>query len=100
MPSLPPSLPQVDKSALTGEADAIPLSVACTDVNHHETKNMCYFGTLLTEGEVEGIVVATGNQYVRLCACPSLSLSLPPSLFPTERPKICATSAPFSQRDK
>jgi hypothetical protein len=45
-------LPQVDKSALTGESDLIALTLACTDRNHHETKNLAHFGTLLTEGEV------------------------------------------------
>lgn len=29
-------------------------------VNHHETKNLAHFGTLLTEGEATGLVVATG----------------------------------------
>lgn len=47
-------LRQVDKSALTGESDLIALTLACTDRNHHETKNLAHFGTLLTEGEVRG----------------------------------------------
>lgn len=53
---------KVDKSALTGEPDPIPLAVACTDRNHHETRNLAQFGTLLTEGEVVGLVVATGSK--------------------------------------
>jgi sodium/potassium-transporting ATPase subunit alpha len=51
---------RVDKSALTGEPDAIPLAVVCTDKNHHESRNLAQFGTLLTEGEVTGMVIATG----------------------------------------
>jgi len=55
---------KIDKSSLTGESDPIVLSAKCTDRNHFETRNLAFFGTLMTEGSIKGMVVATGDDTI------------------------------------
>jgi sodium/potassium-transporting ATPase subunit alpha len=53
-----------DRSILTGESDAIPGTVAMTDNNYLETKNIAFMSTHCTQGSGLGIVVATGDKTV------------------------------------
>ena len=62
MPYPYPAKGKLDKSSLTGESEPVLLSAKCTDRNHFETRNLAFLGTLLTEGTVTGLVVATGQE--------------------------------------
>ncbi|KAJ1914482.1 hypothetical protein IWQ60_008792, partial [Tieghemiomyces parasiticus] len=53
-----------DKSVLTGENDPIKATVEYTSENYLETRNMGLMGTLVTNGNGVGIVVATGDSTV------------------------------------
>ncbi|KAI9276500.1 hypothetical protein BC943DRAFT_284971 [Umbelopsis sp. AD052] len=53
-----------DRSILTGESDAIPGTVAMTDNNYLETKNIAFMSTHCTQGSGLGIVVSTGDKTV------------------------------------
>jgi sodium/potassium-transporting ATPase subunit alpha len=52
---------QFDKSLLTGESEAVDGVVECTDERFHESKNIAFMTTLVTNGQGKGIVVATGK---------------------------------------
>lgn len=54
----------VEKSSLTGESEAVKLSVNSTDSNPYETKNLAMFGTSIIEGTVTGVVFQTGDRTV------------------------------------
>ncbi|KAG2186399.1 hypothetical protein INT43_002837, partial [Umbelopsis isabellina] len=53
-----------DRSILTGESEAIPGTIAMTDNNYLETKNIAFMSTHCTQGSGLGIVVATGDKTV------------------------------------
>jgi sodium/potassium-transporting ATPase subunit alpha len=55
---------KLDNAALTGESEPVALTTECTDPNHFETRNLALFGTLLTDGTVQGMVFATGDETV------------------------------------
>lgn len=56
---------KVDNSPLTGEADPLLRTVECTSPdNPLETKNLCFFGTLIKEGSGKGVVVRIGDNTV------------------------------------
>lgn len=56
---------KVDNSALTGEADPLLRVVECTHPdNPLETKNLCFFGTLIKEGSGKGVVIRIGDNTV------------------------------------
>lgn len=46
-----------DRSLLTGESDAIEGSVVCTHENYHESKNLAFMTTLITNGQGRGLVI-------------------------------------------
>ncbi|KAJ1994536.1 hypothetical protein H4R33_000242 [Dimargaris cristalligena] len=50
-----------DRSVLTGENDHIPAAVDATNDNYLETRNIALMGTLITNGNGVGLVVATGD---------------------------------------
>ncbi|KAF7436089.1 hypothetical protein PC9H_002915 [Pleurotus ostreatus] len=50
-----------DRSALTGESNAIPASVEATDPNFMETRNMALQGTLCVSGSGKGVCVGLGD---------------------------------------
>ncbi|CAK4076927.1 unnamed protein product [Aphanomyces euteiches] len=54
----------VDNSSLTGEPDALKRVPHCTDENPLETKNLCFFGTLVPQGNGKGVVVNIGDHTV------------------------------------
>ncbi|KAF0698555.1 Aste57867_10837 [Aphanomyces stellatus] len=54
----------VDNSSLTGEPDALKRVSYCTDENPLETKNLCFFGTLVPQGNGKGVVVNIGDHTV------------------------------------
>ncbi|RIB24813.1 hypothetical protein C2G38_1997693 [Gigaspora rosea] len=53
-----------DKSVLTGENKPVSASVDMTDDIYLESRNIGLMGTLITNGEALGIVVATGDRTV------------------------------------
>ncbi|KAJ8522214.1 hypothetical protein ONZ45_g1140 [Pleurotus djamor] len=53
-----------DRSALTGESNAIPASTDATDPNFMETRNMALQGTLCVSGSGKGICVGLGDSTV------------------------------------
>ncbi|KAF4573612.1 hypothetical protein EYR36_008130 [Pleurotus pulmonarius] len=53
-----------DRSALTGESNAIPASVEATDPNFMETRNMALQGTLCVSGSGQGVCVGLGDSTV------------------------------------
>ncbi|XP_044134056.1 potassium-transporting ATPase alpha chain 2-like [Bufo gargarizans] len=55
---------KVDNSSLTGESEAQPRGVECTDDNPLETKNLGFFSTTCLEGTAYGIVINTGDRTV------------------------------------
>lgn len=55
---------QVDNSSLTGESEPLKRLSECTDANPLETKNMCFFGTLIPQGSSTCIIVNTGDRTV------------------------------------
>ncbi|OQR99879.1 sodium/potassium-transporting ATPase subunit alpha [Thraustotheca clavata] len=54
----------VDNSCLTGESEPLKRVPHCTDENPLETKNLCFFGTLIPQGNGKGIVVNIGDSTV------------------------------------
>ncbi|XP_072281762.1 potassium-transporting ATPase alpha chain 2-like [Pyxicephalus adspersus] len=55
---------KVDNSSLTGESEAQPRGVDCTDDNPLETKNLGFYSTTCLEGTASGIVINTGDRTV------------------------------------
>ncbi|KAM5131993.1 potassium-transporting ATPase alpha chain 2-like [Mantella aurantiaca] len=55
---------KVDNSSLTGESEAQPRGVECTDENPLETKNLGFYSTTCLEGTACGIVINTGDRTV------------------------------------
>ncbi|XP_018416834.1 PREDICTED: potassium-transporting ATPase alpha chain 2-like [Nanorana parkeri] len=55
---------KVDNSSLTGESEAQPRGVDCTDENPLETKNLGFYSTTCLEGTASGIVINTGDHTV------------------------------------
>ncbi|KAF8890953.1 hypothetical protein BD779DRAFT_1610703 [Infundibulicybe gibba] len=53
-----------DRSILTGESNAVPASLDCTDNNFMESRNIALQGTLCTNGNGKGICVALGDNTV------------------------------------
>ncbi len=51
----------VETSALTGEAEPVRLSVTAISTNPYETKNIVFFGSMLLEGSLTGVVFQTGK---------------------------------------
>ncbi|ORX56789.1 calcium ATPase [Hesseltinella vesiculosa] len=51
-----------DRSFLTGESDAIPGTVECTDENPLETHNLAMMGTNCINGSAIGIVISIGDK--------------------------------------
>ncbi|KAJ2009728.1 hypothetical protein GGI04_000218 [Coemansia thaxteri] len=54
----------LDRSALTGAADATVGTVRHTSANYLETRNMAMTGASVTQGRGAGVVVATGDRTV------------------------------------
>ncbi|TMW56227.1 hypothetical protein Poli38472_008875 [Pythium oligandrum] len=54
----------VDNSSLTGEPEPLKRIPECTDENPLETKNLCFFGTFIPQGNGRGIVVNIGDKTV------------------------------------
>lgn len=54
----------VDNSSLTGEPEPLKRIPECTDENPLETKNLCFFGTFIPQGNGKGIVVNIGDNTV------------------------------------
>jgi sodium/potassium-transporting ATPase subunit alpha len=55
---------QVDNASLTGESEPQKRMTECTDDNPLETKNICFFGTFIPQGNCTGVVVNTGDRTV------------------------------------
>lgn len=55
---------KVNNSSLTGESEAQPRSVECTDKNPLETQNLAFYTSLATEGDAIGVVIRTGDNTV------------------------------------
>lgn len=55
---------QVDNACLTGESEPQKRIPECTDDNPLETKNLCFFGTFVPQGNLTGVVVNIGDQTV------------------------------------
>ncbi|KAJ1967194.1 hypothetical protein IWQ62_002006 [Dispira parvispora] len=55
---------QLDKSLLTGENDHIAATTQWTDDNFLESRNIALMGTLVTNGNGAGLVIATGDSTV------------------------------------
>jgi len=55
---------KVDNSSLTGESEACKRQAMCTDPNPLETRNLCFFGTLIPAGTARCVVVNIGDQTV------------------------------------
>lgn len=53
---------KVDNSSLTGESEALPRTVECTDDRFIETKNIAFYTTFCKEGTGTGVVIATGDR--------------------------------------
>jgi len=53
---------QVNNASLTGESDAQDRSWAASSSVPLEAKNMCFFGTLMMRGNLQGVVVASGDR--------------------------------------
>jgi len=54
----------VNQASLTGEPDALPRKVECTDDNPLETSNLVFFGTQCPSGKATAIVVKIGDDTV------------------------------------
>jgi sodium/potassium-transporting ATPase subunit alpha len=52
---------KLDNSSLTGESALIYGTKDCTSKNMLDSKNMCFFGTWVRDGNALGVVVATGD---------------------------------------
>lgn len=55
---------QVDNACLTGESEPQKRLPDCTDENPLETKNLCFFGTFIPQGNCTGVVVNIGDHTV------------------------------------
>lgn len=55
---------KIDKSTLNGESEPVRCTVDSTDKNFMQTRNVAFFGTMVTEGQGTGVVVATGDRTV------------------------------------
>ncbi|XP_077115951.1 potassium-transporting ATPase alpha chain 2-like [Ranitomeya variabilis] len=55
---------KVDNSSLTGESEAQPRGMECTDDNPLETKNLGFYSTTCLEGTASGIVINTSDRTV------------------------------------
>jgi len=55
---------KVDNASLTGEAEPQKRGTECTHVNPLETRNLCFFGTLVPSGTCIGVVVNCGDKTV------------------------------------
>jgi len=55
---------QVDNACLTGESEPQKRVPECTDDNPLETKNLCFFGTFVPQGNCTGLVVNIGDKTV------------------------------------
>lgn len=44
----------LDLASLTGESEAIAATVAATDANYMQSRNMAFFGTSVVSGKVSG----------------------------------------------
>jgi sodium/potassium-transporting ATPase subunit alpha len=55
---------KVDNASLTGEGEPLSRSTKCTHHNPLETKNLMFYGTLVTEGEGIGLAIRTGDNTV------------------------------------
>merc|ERR1712232_1049026 len=51
-----------DNSSLTGESEALPRTIECTNDRFIETKNVAFYTTFCKEGTGTGIVFATGDR--------------------------------------
>ena len=54
---------------LSGEPEALPRSVDCTDDNPLETKNLAFYSTNAVEGQGRGVVISIGDNTVCLVYC-------------------------------
>ena len=54
---------------LSGEPEALPRSVDCTDDNPLETKNLAFFSTNAVEGQGRGVVISIGDNTVCVVYC-------------------------------
>jgi sodium/potassium-transporting ATPase subunit alpha len=52
---------QVDNAALTGESEPQGRKNECTDANAYESKNVAFFGTLVPQGQITGVVAFIGD---------------------------------------
>lgn len=55
---------QVDNACLTGESEPQKRMTECTHDNPLETKNLCFFGTFIPQGNCTGLVVNIGDRTV------------------------------------
>jgi sodium/potassium-transporting ATPase subunit alpha len=55
---------KVNNSSLTGESEELPRNPESKNENIFESKNVCFFGTLCTNGSGTGIVIKTGDETV------------------------------------
>ena len=55
---------KVEQSSLTGEPDAIKKDEGSNHENPLESKNLCFYGTSITEGKGKGIVVMVGDNTI------------------------------------
>lgn len=55
---------KVDNASLTGESEPQKRGVECTHDNPLETRNLCFFGTLVPSGTCTGVVVNCGDNTV------------------------------------
>jgi len=55
---------KVDNASLTGESEPQKRGIECTHDNPLETRNLCFFGTLVPSGTCTGIVVNCGDNTV------------------------------------
>ena len=80
-----------NRSAMTGESEAVESSLETTDDNFLETHNNALMGTLVANGSVTGVVVFTGAKTVMLlprtmcevCNRPSAAEPLEASVLPS-----------------
>lgn len=54
----------VDNASLTGESEPQKRLVECTHENPLETKNLCFFGTFIPQGNCTGVVINIGDHTV------------------------------------
>lgn len=54
----------MDNSSLTGETEAVPRGVVCTNENPMETQNLAFYSTNVLEGTCKGVVFQTGDKTI------------------------------------